>query len=97
MKIVSWNIRGLCKDEKRLKIKKFVQNHSLDVVCLQETKIQPFDPSLIKSLWSSKDIGWSTIDALGKSGGILIMWNEGRISVKEVIKGVFSISSYFLF
>lgn len=96
MKIVSWNIKGLCKDEKRLKIKNFVQNHCPDMVCLQETKIQRFDPSMIKSLWSSKDIGWSTIDAIGKSGGILMMWDEVCICVKEVIKGGHTLSILIL-
>lgn len=86
MKVLSCNVRGLCNDEKRLKIKKFVQNLRPDVVCLQEIKLQQANSIVIKSLWSSTDIGWSVIDSLDESGGLLVMWDECRIRVKDIIK-----------
>lgn len=76
MKILSWNVRGLNNYKKRLKIKKFIQKHCPDIVLLQETKLQQTDESIIKSLWSSKDIGWTQIDAVGSSGGVITLWDE---------------------
>lgn len=92
MKILSWNIRGIGNEKKQLKIKKFVKNQCPDVVFLQETKAQLIDKPMIKSLWSSKDIGWSSLDSIGKAGGLLITWDESKICVKEVMEGSFSLS-----
>ncbi|TYK31266.1 hypothetical protein E5676_scaffold455G005560 [Cucumis melo var. makuwa] len=48
--------------------------------------------SFIKSLWSSKDIGWDFVASVGSYGGILTMWDSSKISVTEVIKRRFSLS-----
>ncbi|KAA0041288.1 retrotransposon protein [Cucumis melo var. makuwa] len=40
-------------------------------VLIRETKQETIDNSLIKVLWSSKDIGWSYIESNGRSGGML--------------------------
>lgn len=39
MIIVSWNIRGLGRPEKRMAVKKLVRRHRVDLLILQETKI----------------------------------------------------------
>lgn len=39
MIIVSWNIRGLGRPEKRLAVRKMVRSHKVDVLILQETKV----------------------------------------------------------
>lgn len=39
MIIVSWNIRGLDRPEKRMAVKKLVRRHRVDLLILQETKI----------------------------------------------------------
>jgi hypothetical protein len=43
MKIVSWNIRGLGRVDKRNEVRKLVQEKSPLVVCVQETKVQTCD------------------------------------------------------
>lgn len=73
-------------------LKKLLQNQCPDVVLMQETKREHFDNSFIKLLWSSKEIGWSFVESLGKSGDIIIMWYERKISVVEFLQGGYSLS-----
>ena len=41
MKIYSWNVNGIRAVEKKGVFKPFLQEHQPDVLCLQETKVQP--------------------------------------------------------
>ncbi|XP_022154822.1 uncharacterized protein LOC111021983 [Momordica charantia] len=63
MKILSWNVRGINGYKKRLKVKKTIMKSNPDVVLLQETKLQQIDRIIIKSLWSSKDVGWACLNS----------------------------------
>ena len=40
IKILSWNVRGANNPEKRRVIKQFIRDQRVDLVCLQETKVQ---------------------------------------------------------
>lgn len=70
MTILSRNVSGIHAYKKRLKIKKFLLKHCPDIVLLQETKLQQLDEKIIKSIWSSNDVGWLIFDSIGRSGGI---------------------------
>ena len=71
-------------------LKRFLQIINLDVVLIQETKRDSFDRAFIKSIWSSKDICWAFVEAVGRFGGILTLWGEGKISLLDITKGEFS-------
>lgn len=45
--------------------------------------METFDAVFIKSIWSSKDIGWEFVDSLGASGVILTIWDKSKITVVE--------------
>lgn len=92
MKILSWNTRGLGDKSKRLAVKRSITRLNSDLVLIQETKKIDIDQLLIKELWSSKNIGWSFVDTIGKSRGILTMWDESNIVIVEVLKGGYSLS-----
>lgn len=92
MKIISWNTRGLKAASKRLALKNFLKKHNPELVLIQESKCEEFDITFIKSIWSSKDIGWEFVESFGKSGGILTMWDESKISIIETLKGGYSLS-----
>ena len=92
MKIVSWNTRGLSDVSKRLALKRFVKKHNPNLVLIQESKRDEFDAAFIKSLWRSKEIGWQFVESYGKSGGILIKWDESKISIMETLNGGYSLS-----
>ena len=40
LKILSWNVRGVNDRNKRKVIKTLIKSQKVDMVCLQETKIQ---------------------------------------------------------
>lgn len=92
MKILSWNTRGLREKSKTMAVKRSLKRLNPDLVLIQETKKKNIDAAFIKELWSSKDIGWSFVDAIGRFGRILTMWNESKIPVNEVLKGGYSLS-----
>lgn len=43
----------------------------------------------MKSMWSSRRIGWVVLDAIDSSGGNLILWKEEVIQVFYSIKVCF--------
>ena len=92
MKILLWNTRGLGDKSKRMAVKRSLKRLNPELVLIQETKKDIIDMVLVKELWCSKDIGWSFVDAIGRSGGILTMWDESKISVIEVLKGGYSLT-----
>ena len=66
MKILSWNTRGLRDHSKQMTLKRMLQTLNSDLVLIQETKRDSFDPNIIKLLWSSNEVGWIFIEAYGK-------------------------------
>jgi exonuclease III len=50
LKILSWNVRGLNLEEKRMKIKSLLREWKVDV-CFQETKVQNVTRDVVQSLW----------------------------------------------
>ena len=50
LKILSWNVRGVNDPDKRKVIKNFIRIHRVDMVCLQETKVQEMNIDMVRSL-----------------------------------------------
>lgn len=92
MIILSWNVRGLESPKKRALIKGFLASTNPSIVILRETKTSTVDRRFIKSLWSSRFIGWAVLEANGASGGIIIMCNELNIDMSDPIIYTFSLS-----
>lgn len=61
------------KQIKTIGSEKIIEDLNRTVVLIQETKQEAIDFNLIKALWSSKDIGWEFIEAVGRSEDILTM------------------------
>ena len=81
---------------KRFTVKRSLKRLNQDLVLLQESKKVSIDLALVKELWSSKDIGWTFVEAFGRSGRILTMWDESKISIIEVLKGGYSLLVKYL-
>lgn len=54
------------------------------------------DLTLIKAIWSSKDISLAFVDSCKNSSGILTMWDESKVKMIETLKGGYSLSVQFL-
>lgn len=54
-------------------IKDLLNKTNATFVVLQETKSTDIDHQFIKSIWSSKNIAWASLDAVKKASAILIL------------------------
>ena len=50
VKIMSWNVRGVNDPDRRKIIRNFIRYQRVDLVCLQETKIQEMTAAVARSL-----------------------------------------------
>jgi hypothetical protein len=78
--ILSWNVRGLNSPEKRLVVRNLLRQWRVDIVCLQETKLELITRRDINSIWGCPYVGWCYVAAVGTAGGILLMWDKRVVS-----------------
>lgn len=76
MKILSYNIRGMGKGVKRKEIRELVRRLGVDVCCVQETKMENLEVSICKDAWGDRKLDWACRGSVGRSGGILTMWDD---------------------
>jgi hypothetical protein len=88
-KMVTWNVRGLNEMKKRLRVRRLLRQWKVDIVCLQETKLEMITHELVQSLWSCPYVEWSYVASFGASGGILLMWDRRVVSKVDVCQGNF--------
>ena len=69
LKIISWNVRGLNERDKRLLVRNQIRNWRLDIVRLQEIKLELITKGVIRSLWGGQHVDWSYLGSWGASGG----------------------------
>ena len=93
MKILSWNVRG--DRSKRKVIKTFIRNQRVDLICIQETKIQAMSDSIARSIGSGRFLDWKAVNAKRASGGILICWDSRSLDILEWEEGQFTLSCRF--
>ena len=95
IKILSWNVRGVNNLEKRKVIKQFIRDQRVDLVCLQETKVQNMNLRMARSLGARRFSDWVSVDASGSAGGILLMWDKRSLEASETVCGIFTASCSF--
>jgi exonuclease III len=74
----SYNVRGLGGGVKRRRIRELVNKERLDVLALQETKLGSVEVATCRGLWGGDNVRWVCNPALGRSGGLLILWNGSK-------------------
>lgn len=57
-KILSWNVSGLNERDKQLRVKNLLREWKVDIVCLQETKLEHLSRVVAHSLWGCQHVGW---------------------------------------
>ena len=88
MKIMTYNIRGLGGRIKRKVVKQLVKEKEVEMLCIQESKLEIVDLRICKQVWGDSEVEWKVIPALNSAGGIITMWNKGDFSVTEEFLGV---------
>ena len=67
----------------------------MDLVCLQETKIQEMNVAVVRTLGVGRLIDWRALNAEGSAGGILLFWDKRRMKLVDSEIGLFTISCLF--
>ena len=92
MKILTWNVRGCGLYRKRRGIKEVINKEDPNLVILQEVKKSNIDRKFVASVWRSRFKEWILLPSVGRSGGILMMWDSRRVKVTDNLIGEFSVS-----
>lgn len=89
MKIISLNMRGWGSIDKRRRIRKMLKSGKFDFCLLQETKFRGLSRSRVASIWGRGgiDFDWVSRDAVGQSGGLLCVWNQGLFDFQFSFQG----------
>lgn len=77
MKLLAYNIRGVGSRIKRREIQELVRKHKVDLVCIQESKLEGVNEEKCKLIWGNS-CGWEAKDAEGRAGGIITLWNPDK-------------------
>ncbi|XP_028114977.1 uncharacterized protein LOC114312878 [Camellia sinensis] len=75
MKLLTWNVRGLGRKEKRSKVKRLLKDRGIDIALFQETKKASMSEKEIKEIWARDSMEYMTVDVEGSAGGLLCIWD----------------------
>ncbi|XP_071718212.1 uncharacterized protein [Rutidosis leptorrhynchoides] len=88
MRMLSLNIRGFGsgKDSKVGDFKKLVSREQPAVILLQETKCNCIDRTWVSIIWGSDEFDFIQKEKVGKSGGLLLIWDTNEfVAVESII------------
>ncbi|XP_071688689.1 uncharacterized protein [Rutidosis leptorrhynchoides] len=88
MKILSLNIRGFGDDPKGKWgwVRELIHNQQPDIVLLQETKLKVTTDFWMKYIWGSNNFSYVVKNAIGKSGGIITIWNNSVFNFAQAVE-----------
>ncbi|KAJ9550052.1 hypothetical protein OSB04_022595 [Centaurea solstitialis] len=87
VKVLSVNSNGLGADLKKNWIKSLARENKCNFICIQETHLQVVDSRLAKSCWGNMNFNMEFVEAVGRSGGLLTIWDPS-LFVKESVSRV---------
>ena len=87
MKIISFNIRGLGGGHKWKYLKGLIDSNAIDMLCIQETKLQDLQKVSCYNLWGDNNIDWLHKQTEGNSEGILTIWHKERFKCTRQVIG----------
>ncbi|XP_071714296.1 uncharacterized protein [Rutidosis leptorrhynchoides] len=89
MKVLSLNERGMGVNGKFGWVKNICSCERPDVVALQETRCSHLEDSWVFSLWGNCDCGFVQKEAVGKSSGMLLIWDTKSFSATSALSSNF--------
>lgn len=82
--LVCWNVRGLNNPAKRKAVKEFLATTKINIVCLQETKMDVIDNFVVMQCLGPSFDGFAYLPAVETRGGILLAWDSSVIDVQNL-------------
>jgi hypothetical protein len=80
-------LRGWGGSAKRRRLSSFIQREAFVGCLFHETKKSSFEDFLIHNFWGHQDVEWVAQDAIGLSGGMLIIWNSATFKFLNSFSG----------
>jgi hypothetical protein len=84
MNIFAWNSCGLGMLNKQYSIRNRLLNSNVGICFLLETKKDNCCDSFIRNLWNVATVKWAFLESVGKSGGIIVMWDSSVFEVNSI-------------
>ena len=88
MWILSCNVRGLGKTEKRKMVRVLIASQKVELVLIQEIMLPKVDDSLVSKVLGSSECKWVAVESVGGSGGLLCVWNPGVLNAISTIQNL---------
>jgi len=71
-------------------LKGMIGSDTVDMICIQETKLGDLQPSSCYNLWGDNNIEWINKPTSSNSGGVLTMWHKNKFKrVKHFVGNSF--------
>lgn len=75
MNFLSLNANGLGEEAKLSWIRNLRVSNKVNFICLQESHITDASKIRFQAIWGNKNFDMEVVDASGRSGGIVSIWN----------------------
>ncbi|XP_026416451.1 uncharacterized protein LOC113311871 [Papaver somniferum] len=95
LEIISWNVNGLRDPKRRARVKRWCLVQKPDIIVFQETLLRKCSDSIVRQIWGPNLVEWIALALIGRSGGVLVLWNPNKIQMVDHIVGTFSVNICF--
>ncbi|XVE85484.1 hypothetical protein DITRI_Ditri17bG0094200 [Diplodiscus trichospermus] len=79
--MLTWNVRGLGRREKRGAVRKLLEKGRFSLVMLQESKLNEVNVGKFRSLWGNRNFRTEVTRAMGSAGGLIVAWDKEFFSL----------------
>ncbi|XP_022007511.1 uncharacterized protein LOC110906725 [Helianthus annuus] len=86
MNYLAVNIRGIGGVEKPKWISNLVKENKISFLCIQEVQVSNVDPITVGRYWGKTDMEWESVDARGRSVGLISVWDPVMFSKQRIVK-----------
>ncbi|XP_057453055.1 uncharacterized protein LOC130744910 [Lotus japonicus] len=87
MKMLSFNVRGVASRVKWRRIREIVVEEQVDMILIQETKLQEVSTRLCYALWGDGNFDWKAKPAINRAGGLLCIWRKDTFKLHDCLMG----------
>ncbi|OMO70091.1 Endonuclease/exonuclease/phosphatase [Corchorus olitorius] len=84
--IISWNVRGLGRPEKKRSVRSLVTKECPSLICIHESKMAEFNNKSLKALWGKGSFSSEFVSSVGSAGGLVMLWSDKVFQLDSVIK-----------
>jgi exonuclease III len=90
--VLNWNVRGLNDPAKRNAVREFLDIVRVNIVCLQETKLDVIDDFIVMQCLGPSFDGYVYLPVVKTRGGVLLAWDTSVVSIGHVSFDTYAIN-----